>query len=155
MTLNDAGRFSGATRRLTREISDNDGTRFNPVVGSNTADNPSWNNPWAFACCASQRPVDNSCPSSGTVINNVCVMDIHATEDSSFLDAARACARLGADICSNSQMQNIRNMGRLAGVRAWTNSGADNDSVRVGGLIPSMVDDPDPLTTRYGYACCL
>ncbi len=155
VTLNDAGRFSGATRRLTREFSDNDSTRFNPVVGSNTADNPAWTNPWAFACCASQRPVDNSCPSSGTVINNVCVMDIHTTEDSSFLDAARACARLGADICSNSQMQNIRNMGRLPGIRAWTNSGADNDAVRVGGLIPSMVDDPDPLTTRYGYACCL
>jgi len=155
VTLNDAGRFSGATRRLTREFSDNDNFRFNPVVGSNTPDNPVWNSAWAFACCASQRPVDNSCPSSGTVINNVCVMDIHTTEDSSFLDAARACARLGADICSNSQMQNIRNMGRLAGVRAWTNSGADNDASRVGGLIPAMVDDPDPLTTRYGYACCL
>jgi hypothetical protein len=155
VTLNDAGRFSGATRRLTREISDNDGTLFNSVVGSNTADDPAWNNAWAFACCASQRPVDNSCPSSGTVINNVCVMDVHTTEDSSFLDAARACSRLGADVCSNSQMQNIRNMGRLAGIRAWTNSGADNDANRVGGLLPAMPDNPNPLTDRFGYACCL
>lgn len=155
VTLNDAGRFSGAARRLTREFSDNDASTFNSVVGSNTVDNPVWNNAWAFACCASQRPVDNSCPSSGSMINNVCVLDVHTTEDSSFLDAARACARLGADVCSNSQMQNIRNAGRLPGVRAWTNSGADNDSLRVGGLLSSMPDNPNPLTDRFGYACCL
>ena len=155
VTLNDAGRFSGATRRLTREFSDNDSTFFNAVVGSNTPDNPVPVSAWAFACCASQRPVDNSCPSTGTMINNVCVLDIHSTEDSSFLDAARACSRLGADICSNSQMQNIRNMGRLPSIRAWTNSGADNDARRVGGLLPAMPDDPNPLTDRFGYACCL
>lgn len=155
VTLNDAGRFSGATRRLSREFSDNDGGTFNAIVGSNTADNPVVLNAWSFACCASQRPVDNSCPSPGTLINNVCVVDIHTTEDSSFLDAARACARLGADICSNSQMQNVRNAGRLPGIRAWTNNGADNDATRVGGLLSSMPDNPNPLTDRFGYACCL
>ena len=76
-------------------------------------------------------------------------------EDSSFVDAARACARLNADLCSNSQMQSIRNAGRFPGVRAWTNNGADNDSNRVGGLLSSMPDDPNPLTDRFGYACCL
>jgi len=155
VTLNDAGRFAGNTRRLSREFSDNDSGAFNAVVGSNTSNNPIWNNAWAFACCASQRPVDNSCPSTGTLINNVCVMDVHTTEDSSFLDAARACARLGADICTNSQMQNIRNNGRLPGIRAWTSSGADNDGRQVGGLLSSMPDDPNPLTDRFGYACCL
>lgn len=155
VTLNDAGRFSGATRRLTRELSDNDASTFSAIVGSNTSDNPVWTDAWAFACCTSQRPVDNSCPSPGTLINNVCVLDVHATEDSSFLDAARACARLGGDVCSNSQMQNVRNAGRLPGVRAWTNSGADNDSQRVGGLLSSMPDNPNPLTDRFGYACCL
>ena len=82
-------------------------------------------------------------------------MAINTIEDSSFLDAARACARLGADICSNSQMQNIRNMGRWVGIRAWTNTGADNDANRVGGLVVAMPDNPNPLTDRFGYACCL
>ena len=44
---------------------------------------------------------------------------------------------------------------RFPGVRAWTNNGADNDSVRVGGLLSSMPDDPNPVTGRLGYACCL
>ncbi len=155
VTLNDAGRFSGDIRRLTNEVSDNDSGRFGTVVGSRTADNPAWNNAWAFACCISQRPADFSCPSPGSLVNGVCVVDSHTVEDTSFIDASRACARLGADVCSNSQMQSIRNAGRFPGVRAWTNNGADNDSVRVGGLLSSMPDDPNPVTDRFGYACCL
>lgn len=155
VTLNDAGRFSGDIRRLTSEVSDNDLSRFSTVVGGRTADNPSPNNAWAFACCISQRPADFSCPSPGALVNGVCVVDSRTVEDSSFLDASRACARLGADICSNSQMQSIRNAGRFPGVRAWTNSGGDNDANRVGGLLSSMPDDPNPVTDRFGYACCL
>jgi len=154
VTLNDAGRFSGDIRRLSNEVSDNDSGRFGPIIGSRTADNPAWNNAWAFACCVTQRPVDFSCP-GGTVINGVCVVETHTTEDSNFIDAARACARLNSDICSNSQMQSIRNAGRFPGVRAWTNNGGDNDSNRVGGLLSSMPDDPNPVTDRFGYACCL
>lgn len=85
----------------------------------------------------------------------MCVIDSHPVEDASFLDAARACARLGADLCSNSQMQSIRNASRFGGVRAWTNGGGDNDGGRVGGLLSSMPDDPNPVTDRFGYACCL
>ena len=155
VTLNDAGRFSNDVRRLTNHYSDNDGSRFSSILGTRTADNPSWNNAWAFACCISQRPVDYSCPSPGMLINGVCVMEIHATEDTIFADAARACAGRNADICTNSQMQSIRNAGRFPGVRAWTNNGADNDAVRVGGLLSSMPDDPDPTSNRFGYACCL
>jgi hypothetical protein len=154
VTLNDAGRFSGDIRRLSNEMSDNDGSRFSPIVGSRTADNAAWNNPWAFACCVSQRPTDYTCP-GGTIVNGVCVVATNTVEDSSFVDAARACARLNADLCSNSQMQSIRNAGRFPGVRAWTSNGADNDSNRVGGLLSSMPDDPNPLTDRFGYACCL
>lgn len=155
VTLNDAGRFSGSTRRLTNHYSDNDGTLFNPILGSNTPDDPAWNLPWAFACCVSQRPADLSCPSPGTSVNNVCVMAFNEVENATFFDAARACARLGADVCSNSQMQSIRNGGRFAGVRAWTNNGADNDATTVGGLLTSMPDNPNPTSDRFGYACCL
>ncbi len=154
VTLNDAGRFSGDVRRLTNEVSDNDSRLFNPIIGGNTADNPGWANAWAYACCVGQRPADFSCP-GGMVINGVCVVAMNTTEDTNFPDAARACARLNADICSNSQMQSIRNAGRFPGVRAWTNNGADNDSNRVGGLLSSMPDDPNPISLRFGYACCL
>lgn len=155
VVINDAGLISGTTRRWTNHGSDNDSDRFDTILGSDTSDNPSWNDPGAFACCGSNRPQDNSCPAPGTLVNNVCMMATHDTEDTAFADAARACAALGADICSNSQMQNIRNSGRFAGRRAWTNNGGDNDSTRVGGLIASMPDDPNPATDRFGYACCL
>jgi hypothetical protein len=154
VTLNDAGRFGAAVRRLSNNISDNDDRRFGLILGSNASDNPVIADNWAFACCASQRPADASCP-GGTVFNNVCTVEVHTTEDSSFLEAARACARRGADICTNSQMQGIRNAGRFAGIRAWTNNGGDNDERRVGGLLSSMPDDPNPSTDRFGYACCL
>ena len=155
VTLNDAGRFSGDIRRLTNEVSDNDNARFAAVVGARTADNPAWNNAWAYACCINQRPADFSCPAPGSIVNGVCVMATRTVEDATFFDAARACARIGADICSNSQMQSIRNAGRFPGIRAWTNNGADNDNNRVGGLLSSQADDPNPATDRYGYACCL
>ena len=99
--------------------------------------------------------LDGSCPAPGVVVNNVCMMDSHETEDASFFDAARACGRVGADVCSNSQMQNIRNAGRFAGRQSWTNEGADNDSLRVGGILGSQPDNPNPTTSRFGYACCL
>ncbi|MBI5514774.1 MAG: hypothetical protein HY909_13445 [Deltaproteobacteria bacterium] len=153
VTLNDAGRFGATVRRLANNLSDDDSERFDPILGTNTSDNPSLSDNWAFACCASQRSSDPSCP-GGMNLNNVCVVELHTTEDSSFIEAARACARRGADICTNSQMQGIRNAGRFAAVRAWTNNGADNDSNRVGGLLSSMPDDPNPVTDRFGYACC-
>jgi hypothetical protein len=155
VVLNDAGLFSGSARRLTNHVSDNDVNLFNSVLGTNTADNPAWSNPWAFACCGSNRPQDNSCPAPGMRVNNVCMMAAQEAEMFTFVEAARACGALGADVCSNSQMQNIRNSGRFAGRRAWTNNGADNDSNRVGGLLSSMPDNPNPNSDRFGYACCL
>ena len=154
--LNDADLFpSAALRRLTNEISDNDGSMWSPIVGSNTLDNPSLVGPWSYACCASQRPCDSSCPSPGTVVDNLCVVEMHSVEDTNFYTAARACAQYGADVCSNSQMQVLRDAGHFDGIRAWTNDGADNDGGGVGGLLPSMADNPNPETTLYGYACCL
>ena len=155
VVLNDAGRFSGSIRKATPALSDNDVDLFDSILGTNNQDNPGWNEYYAFACCASQRPVDGSCPAEGVVLNNVCTVDLHETEDASFFDAARGCGRLGADVCSNSQMQNIRNAGRFAGRQSWTSEGADNDSNRVGGILGSQPDNPNPSTNRFGYACCL
>jgi len=153
VALNDAGRFSGNDRRATHELSDNDAGLLSSVVGGNTADNPSWDQPWSFACCGSTRPLDHSCPGT-ELANGLCVMAIHDSEDTNFPDAALACTGMGADICSKSQMQALRDAGQFSG-KSWSNDGADNDSNRAGGLLKTQPDNPNPSTDLMGYACCL
>ena len=153
--LNDAALFAADVQRWTNEMSDNDLNFFDPIVGSNTGDNPSWSNLAAFTCCRMDRPTDLSCPSPGTLhANGLCTMSIHDTEDSTFFDAARDCASFDADVCSNSQMQALRDNGLFFG-ESWTASGADSDSSRAGGLLATQLDNPNPASTTYGYACCL
>ncbi|HUP23360.1 MAG TPA: hypothetical protein VNB06_10520 [Thermoanaerobaculia bacterium] len=78
---------------------------------------------------------------------------ITAVEDTNFFGTAAACHLDGADICSNSQMQALRSAG-LFSVSSWTGDGADNDGNSVGGLLSTQLDNPNPSTTLYGYACC-
>jgi len=161
VALIDDGTFSAGTRLWTDEMSDNDGNQFDSIIGP-VGDSPSWANLWAYACCGSNRPLDNSCPAPGQLLlNGLCAMEIHDTEDTTFIDAARACTTIGADICSKSQMQAMRNAGEFFGA-TWTNDGADNDSNRAGGLIGDQARQPDnPILTPpgsetlMGYACCL
>ena len=100
------------------------------------------------------RPIDGSCP--GTQTAGVCHVSIHATPDANFFTAARACASLGADVCTKSQMQVLRNFALYTGT-SWTSDGADNDGAptTVGGLGPGQPDDPNPSSDLMGYACCL
>ncbi len=137
----------------TNEMSDNDGDNFDTILGATVSTDPNWANRWAYACCGSQRPLDNSCP--GEAYAGVCATAIHdpLVGDTNFYDAARACADLGADVCSKSQMQVLRNFAVFVG-ESWTNDGADNDSYS-GGLAAQQVDDPQPDTYMMGYACCL
>lgn len=153
VALNDNGSFNATVRRATREMSDNDGNLFSSVVGTNASDNGAWNQLWAFACCSTSRPVDKSCPGGTLLPNGPCVGTIHDIADASFFDAARACTLAGADVCSKSQMELLRSAGQFSG-SSWTNDGADNDSVRVGGVGPGVPDNPNPSTDRFGYACC-
>ena len=150
--LNDNDLFDEDLPRWTSEQSDNDEGRFDAVIGA-TGDNPQWNDHFAYACCASQRSVDKSCP--GSELGGVCTLAIHdpAVGDKNFYESARECAALGADLCSKSQMQTLRNLGAVTG-EAWTNDGADNDSGSTGGLLSSQSDNPDPENTLMGYVCC-
>lgn len=152
VALNDTGLFGPTVRRATPELSDNDGSNFANVIGTNASDNGSISQDWAYGCCSTARPVDNSCP--GTLISGICVVENHDVEDSTFEEAALACASQGADICSKSEMQTIRNFGQFAG-ECWTHDGADNDSKGVGGLLGTQPDNPDPATDLMGYVCCL
>lgn len=153
VALNDANTFPNATiRRWSNDLSDNDGHEMDAVLGSNTSDNPSWAHLGAFACCGSVRDLNNSCP--GEVLPaGLCVGEVHAAEDATFYDAARACTAEGADVCTKSQMQVLRNAGRF-GVRGWTADGADNDSGAVGGLLGTEPNNPVIDRERMGYACC-
>jgi hypothetical protein len=151
VTLRDAGAVPAGRQVWTSEQSDNDVANYDSIVGP-TGDNPTWDNRFAYACCASQRPLDNSCP--GTFVGGVCTVEIHDTADVTFATAARACSARGADVCSKAQMQVLRNQTVFLG-QAWTNDGADNDSNRTGGLLASQSDNVNPTTASYGYACCL
>ncbi len=153
VVLNDNSVFGADTRVWTNEQSDNDGGLFSSIIG-NTGDNPTWGNLFAYACCASQRPLDNSCPVAET--GGVCAVHIHdpTIGDTNFFEAARACAALGADVCSKAQLQKLRDATAIVGP-AWSNDGADNDGQIVGGLTSGQPDNPDPESDLLGYACCL
>ncbi|MFK7958448.1 MAG: hypothetical protein AB8B96_20320 [Lysobacterales bacterium] len=151
VALNDASTFTAAVRRATNELSDNDGDLFSAVVGTNADDNGALGQQWAYSCCSTSRPVDRSC--AGTLISGICVLEINDADDTNFFDAARACTSQGADICSNSQMEVLRDFGQFAS-QCWTASGGDNDSSRVGGLLGTEPDNANPLTDLRGYACC-
>ena len=134
-------------------MSDNDSGTFNAVVGSNTSDNPGWDHRSAFACCATSLGVNNECPVN-RLGNGLCVLHIQDDDNWTFFEAARDCNSRGADICSKSQMQALRNAGQFFGT-SWTNDGADNDNNQNGGLSGLETNDPNPSSNRYGYACCL
>ena len=151
VALNDDATFSAAVRRATSELSDNDAQVFSSVIGANAADNGTREQSWAYSCCSTARPVDRSC--SGTILGGICVLEISDTETSNFFDAARACTAIGGDVCSNSQMQVLRDLGQFTS-QCWTASGGDNDGGSVGGLLGTEPDNPSPELDRRGYACC-
>ncbi|MCX7552753.1 hypothetical protein OS175_02585 [Marinicella sp. S1101] len=153
VALNDANAFgSTAVRRASNDLSDNDANLMNDVLGTNSLDNANYLQTFAFACCGlSTKPTDNSCP--GTVIAGVCTGTINDANDSNFFDAARTCHAEGANICSKSQMQVLRNNGQFSNA-CWTSDGADNDSNRGAGVLASQPDNPNPNTDLFGYACC-
>lgn len=153
VALNDANLFDTSFRKATDEMSGNDSSDFDAVVGTNTGDNSSATDLFAYACCGmSNKPVNLSCPGTVTA-GGICIGTVHDTEDTNFFDAARACHNEGANLCSKSQMQSIRTEG-LFSAACWTKDGADNDSSRVGGLLSSQPDNPDPLSDDFGFACC-
>jgi hypothetical protein len=153
VALNDANAFnSAAITRASNDLSDNDGLLMAGVLGTNAPDNPSYAQTFAFACCGmSTKPTDNSCP--GTVIGGVCTGTINDVDDSNFFDAARACHAEGANLCSKSQMQVLRDNGQFSN-QCWTSDGADNDSNRGAGVLASQPDNPNPNSDLFGYACC-
>jgi len=153
VVLNDNSLFGGGPMQLwSNDMSDNDNDAFDLVIGDHGS-SPGAHGYYAYACCASQRFLDGSCP--GVQERGVCMLDSHTGQDATFLDAARACISLGGDICSKSQMTVLRNAGEYGAQASWTNDGGDNDSLQSGGLTSSQPDDPDPATDLMGYACCL
>lgn len=155
VALNDNNVFGGTTPTIglwSHDMSDNDSDYFDSIMGASVPDNNGWTNKFGYACCASPRPLNGSCP--GNDIGGVCTALIHDAADADFPTAARACTALGVDVCSKSQMQKLRDFNAFTGT-SWTRDGADNDSQVVGGLAgASQPDNPNPTSNTFGYACC-
>ncbi|MFK8011232.1 MAG: hypothetical protein AB8B80_04270, partial [Marinicellaceae bacterium] len=96
VALNDNSIFDANFRKATAEMSDNDFGLFDDVIGSNTSDNPSATDLFAYACCEmSTKPNNQSCPGT-QLAGGLCVGTIHDVEDTNFFDAARTCHTEGA-----------------------------------------------------------
>jgi collagen triple helix repeat protein len=148
LLLREAGVIS--VRSWTNSHSDNDNNQYNAINGGTNDDtHPSYG--FGFACCPSLRPADLSCPVTRT--SGVCATAIHNTSDTTFRDAAAACAAAGSDLCSIAQASVLRTANALT-VPVWTNSHSDNDGSNATVGVGSMADDP-VLTAPAGYACCL
>jgi hypothetical protein len=151
LLIRDAGNLTVAT--WTNSHSDNDGSSWNIVNGGTADDTNPATNQYGFACCASNRPSDLSCPVARTA--GVCAVAVHNVVDSDFRTAATACASQGADLCSTAQSAVLRTFNLLTVSKNWTNSASDNDAGNAAiGVGSSMPDNPTP-STLAGYACCL
>jgi hypothetical protein len=129
---------------------DNDAGGYTAINGG-TADDPTPTSTYAFACCGSNRPTTLTCPVATT--GGVCAVAIHNVADSTFDQAATACAGLSADLCSIAQSAVLRSGGALS-VPVWTSSHSDNDNNDAAVGVGAMPDNP-VLTSAYGYACCV
>lgn len=168
--LRAAGHVSG--RMWSSSKSDADGAAgiFSAFQGE-VSDNNSYTARYGFACCASRRPLNRTCP-GGTRIasigtsetSGVCVLKMETAQPKSLLPAARDCAEVGGRLCTTSQSAVLRSAGVFTPNANWTLSHADNDggdgttcSTKNGpniGVGCSMPDNPSP-TSAYAYACCL
>lgn len=146
--LRQAGELTVPT--WTNSHSDNDTGAYNAINGGVTDDtHPAYR--YGFACCASLRPAGGGCPVAKT--QNVCVTTVHNAADTTFGDAATACAAAGGDLCSTAQESILRTFNLLT-VPSWSNSHSDNDGLNASVAVGAMADDPS-LSTQAGYACCL
>lgn len=148
LLLRDVGQLTVAS--WANSHSDNDASLYNAINGG-TNDDPAPANFYGFACCASLRPSDLSCPVSRTA--GVCATVVHNVADATFRQAAEACAGAGADICSIAQSAVLRAASALT-TPVWTNSHSDNDGSSPSVGVGAMPDNPT-LTLSAGYACCL
>jgi hypothetical protein len=148
LLLRDAGSLTTAT--WANSHADNDAGLYAAINGG-VNDDTDPTNSYGFACCASLRPSDLSCPVAKTA--NVCATVIHNTPDATFRQSAQACAAVGADICSIAQSAVLRSAAALS-VPVWTNSHSDNDGNNAAVGVGNMADNP-VLTNLAGYACCI
>ena len=105
-----------------------------------------------FACCGSDRPT-TACPAGSTDVNGVCTVKF-TNSTVYFNDAAKACGKLGASICTISQNSVLQLAGKLNTSGKWSAGLADCDGYCSGtnglGSVANNIS-----SQKYGYACCL
>ena len=133
----------------TASFSDNDSNAWNSVNGG-TGDDHSPDDLYGWSCCGGTTPSGSRVVPQ--LINGVKVLALHDVQDTYWSGAARYCAMLNGDICSDSQTALIRQSGALT-VPSWTNSHADNDGNQYSMVNGGTNDDNYP-SNQYGFACC-
>ncbi len=84
-------------------------------------------------------------------VNGICLAS--AGINGIFLAAAKSCAAVKADICTDSQAWVLRKQGMLASNANWTNSFADNDAGGWSELNGGTGDDHTP-SSNWQAPCC-
>ncbi len=135
----------------TSDHADNDGSQAN-IGNGGTSDNPTPTSSYRFACCATDLPIDLSCPAPATDVGGVCMTSVN-NSGGTFATAATSCASEGVSLCSMSQTGVLRAAGVVTHSGSWTESYSDNDG-STGAVAIGSVGDNHTNTTSYGWACC-
>jgi hypothetical protein len=135
----------------TSDHADNDGNQAS-IGNGGTSDNTSPTQSYRYGCCATDQPIDLSCPTSATEVGGVCMTSVNNT-GGNFATAATSCASEGASLCSMSQTGVLRAAGVVTASGSWTESYGDNDANNASVAI-GVVGDNHTNTEIYGWACC-
>jgi hypothetical protein len=135
----------------TSDHADNDGGQAS-IGNGGTSDNTSPSQSYRYACCATDQPMDLSCPSPATDVGGVCMTSINNV-GGNFATAASSCASEGSSLCSMSQTGVLRAAGVVTHSGSWTESYSDNDSNNASVAIGNVGDNHNN-SSIYGWACC-
>ena len=143
-----------STATWTNSFSDNDAGNWSEL-NNGTGDDHHWTSGWQGPCCynlTAPRPGDK-------IVKGVRLVYMHHNNAVYFRQAATYCAGMGADLCSKSQYQVLRENSGASGMNTgwgyWSSDHSDNDNT--GGSyqkgIGPVSDNPN-LGQHWSFACC-
>jgi len=136
-----------STANWTNSFADNDSGQWSEANGG-TGDNHSWTSGWQVPCCYNitpKRPTDK-------IVGGVRVVYVHNSQNVYWRQAARWCAGMGADLCSKSEYQILRD-NKVVTAKVWASDHSDNDGGQCNIAIGATSDNPS-INSHYGFACC-
>ncbi|MBM4342461.1 MAG: hypothetical protein FJ100_03675 [Deltaproteobacteria bacterium] len=134
----------------TNSFSDNDAGQWSEVNGG-TGDDHSSGSGWTAQCCYNWTPPR----STDQQIGGVRLVYMHDNSNVYFRQAAVWCAGLGADLCTKTEYQILRENNKLVnnGWGYWTSDHSDNDNTGYAKGHGPTSDDTN-MGQHYSFACC-